>query len=520
MKRKAILLATLLFSVTWPTVGCDWQPYFTNQDIQQAELGKGLPQGFLLGTATAAHQVEGGNDNDWTTWEKGAFPCCPSECCQGKPAGILVCEPNFKQRNPCYCVPSGQTCSGTRPHIRDNHQSGTAANSWNLWKEDIKLLQELGVNAYRLGIEWSRIEPEKGKWNQVAIDRYREILLELKAKNIKAMVTLYHFTLPQWFAQKGGWEIEKNKDALTDFESYAKKAGEAFGDLVDLWATINEPNVLAFEGYVFGEWPPGVKDDLQTAAKVMATLFKAHAHAARGLRAGDTQDADGDGKATQIGIVHHVRISEPASSFLLDTMITSLTDEFFNESTAIAVARGKIYLSIPGDLTIDESYDLLTGEGKSDFLGINYYTRDRIRTDLGDPSLSVQYTPKDRPLNDLKWDIYPEGLYSTLMKFSRYGLPIYITENGTADQQDTIRPQFLRSHFYAMQKAIEHGADIRGYFHWSLIDNYEWAQGYNGNFGLYSVDRSHANFTRTPRKESVELFQQIARNLGLSPIPR
>lgn len=488
MKRWTMVLTLVVGVLSVGLFGCDWRPQFSQEEINNPELGKNFPKGFLFGAATSAYQIEGSMDNDWTEWEK-----------QKNKEGQWYVKPSDDPR----CPTKGQPCSGK------------AADSWNRWQEDIKLLEELGANSYRLGIEWSRLEPQEGKFDDAAFNRYREMLKTLREKNITPMVTLYHFTLPKWFAEKGRWE-DKNDKALFYFERFAAEAAKRLGDQVDLWATINEPNVYAFEGYLFGEWPPGVKDNMQLTAKIIATLLKAHGVAAQAIRKNDTTDIDGDGKGAQVGIVHHVRISQPSSSFALDHMIGGLTDDFFNEAIIRAVTTGKIYLFVPGDITIEEDFEPL--KGSSDFIGINYYTRDHIRTDFGDPSLSKQYVPKGSQTNDLGWDIYAGGLYQTLMRFSRYKLPLYITENGTADEKDTIRPTYMKSHLVAMQRAIEHGADVRGYFHWSLIDNFEWAIGYNAYFGLFRVDPATQN--RTPRTESVTTFQNIARNMGLNPQPR
>lgn len=485
MSALALLCAVSFVGLT----GCDWRPQFSQEEINDPELGKNFPKGFLFGAATSAYQIEGSMDNDWTEWEQ-----------QKNKEGQWYVKPSNDPR----CSKVGEPCSGK------------AADSWNRWQEDIKLLEELGANSYRLGIEWSRLEPKEGQFDDAAFNRYREMLKALRAKNITPMVTLYHFTLPKWFADKGRWEEDKNPKALFYFERFAAEAAKRLGDQVDLWATINEPNVYAFEGYLFGEWPPGIQGNMQMATKVLATLLKAHGVSARAIRKHDTTDIDGDGKGAQVGIVHHVRIAQPSSSFAIDHMISGLTDDFFNESIVRAVTTGKIYLMVPGDITIDEDYEPL--KGSSDFLGINYYTRDHIRTDFGDPSLSKQYFAKSSTKNDLGWDIYAGGLYRTLMRFSRYKLPIYITENGTADDKDAFRPAFMKAHLTAMQRAIEHGADIRGYFHWSLMDNFEWAIGYNAFFGLFKIDPATQN--RIPRKESVTVFQNIARNMGLNPQPR
>ncbi len=182
-----------------------------------------------------------------------------------------------------------------------------------------------------------------------------------------------------------------------------------------------------------------------------------------------------------------------------------------------AVARtGRIRLGVPGAITIDREVAGL--KGSFDFIGLNYYTRDHVRADLGDPSFSQQYVPSDRSRNDLGWDVYPEGLYLLLMRLDQEGLPIYITENGMADEDGQDRPRVLRAHLAAMQKAIDAGVDVRGYLHWSLMDNFEWAKGYDprSRFGLFRVDFGSPQRTRTPTP-AVGTFQDVARNAGLTP---
>ncbi|MFP2928937.1 glycoside hydrolase family 1 protein [Pyxidicoccus sp. 3LG] len=469
MSRRALLALPLTLAA------CSDRPSFDAEDIRRATLGAGLPQGFMLGTATASHQIEGGTTNDWTAWEQGAFP-------------------------------DGQ------PHIKDRSVSGDAAGSWERSEVDVGLMRSLGANAYRFSLEWSRLQPAPGTWDEAALARYREQVQALRARGITPLVTLYHFTLPPWISDAGGWE---NPATLDAFEAYASRLAEALGGEVDWWCTVNEPNVLAVFGYLDGVWPPGKKD-----AKAMATalshLIEAHARAARQLRTLDTVDADGDGHATRVGLAHHVRVFQPATGSTADITAAGLTDAFFNESVPHALRTGRIRLSVPAQVSIDREVAGL--QGSSDYLGINYYTRDYIRQDFGEASLSNQYVPDGRPVNDLGWDLYPEGLYLFLRRFRDLGVPLIVTENGMADGPGNRRPDYLRSHVYAVEQAVKEGVDVRGYFHWSLMDNFEWAEGYEPRFGLFRVDFSSPEKTRAPTP-AVETFQDIARNLGLTPEP-
>jgi beta-glucosidase len=473
--KRALLLAALL-------VACDDKPAYDPAEIAAHQPLKGLDaKHFWLGTATASHQIEGGLDDDWTQWEHGIR-------------------------------------SNGQPHIYQGQSAAVACDSWNRWRDDLDAMLALGVNAYRLSIDWSRLQPGPSQpLDDRVVARYREQLAALRAAGVRPVVTLYHFTLPLWAgdAQHFGWESTATAEQLADF---CGRAGDAFGDLVDEWITINEPNVVAVNGWLRGEFPPGHSGDQQGMAHALERQLIAHAKCSAALRAHDTVDADGDGRATFIGLAHHVRIFEPASPSPLDAEVAGLTDSFFNASVPDALATGRIQLSVPGSVSLDESVPGL--KGSADFLGLNYYTRDFIRADLTDPSLSVQYTPTDRPTNSLGWDIYPEGLERSLVRFARYKLPLVITENGTTTEDDSARADFLRAHLYALDRARAEGVDVRGYLHWSLLDNFEWAEGYRAHFGLYAVSgigTETGTLDRVPRQQSGDVFREAANNLGLQP---
>jgi beta-glucosidase len=456
-------------------LGCSDPGTFRPQDYQRSDLGRALSSGFLLGTATAAHQIEGGNtNNDWWDWEHGSF-------------------------------------DDGRPHIHDGDTSETAALSWGRFSTvDLPAMKQLGVNAYRFSVEWSRLEPSPGAWDVDAAEAYRAFAADLRQNGIEPMVTLHHFTSPRWIAQKGGFA---NRETLEDFAAFTARVADLLGSVVDLWCTLNEPNVYTFFGYIDGTWPPG-KQDTALAAKVLANMLEAHALASQQLRGHDTVDADGDGQPVLAGLAHHVRLFQPASASTLDATITGLTDDFFNEATVRALSTGRIKVSVPGTVEIDREVEGL--REASDFLGVNYYTRDHVRADLSTQALSTLYVPDSRPKNDLGWDIYPEGLLMFLERFAPLGLPLYVTENGVADEAGNIRPDFLRAHVYALQRAILQKIDVRGYFHWSLMDNFEWADGYMGRFGLFRVDRSQPDLPREPT-DAVYTFRHIACNLASKP---
>jgi beta-glucosidase len=437
--------------------------------LDVATVGKKLPPGFLWGTATAAHQIEGNNTNDWTQWEMSKFP------------------------------------DGT-PHIHNNEQSGLATDGFNRFDEDLVLMKTLGVNAYRFSIEWSRLVPTKGAWNSQAMATYKSWARKLRANGIEPMVTLHHFTAPIWFAEKGGFEKEEN---IPDFTDFVERAAKEMGDEVDFWCPFNEMIVVASNGYLTGSFPPGKKDDTKTQALVLKSMLKAHGKAAAALRQFDTVDANGDGKKTTITTAHHVRIFQPASNSALDTTIAGLVDDFANEAIPRAFKTGRIQLVVPGAVNIDEEVEGL--KGSIDVMGINYYTRDMVRADLGNAAFSHLYTRPGRPLNDLGWDMYPDGLHTLLMRFNGYGWPLYVTENGLDDRSDTKRTDYLLTHIAAVERAVKDGADVRGYFHWSLTDNFEWAEGFAPRFGLFKID--YTNNRARSESKGADTFRKIGQNI-------
>jgi len=433
---------------------------FTHEDVAGFTHESAFPKGFLIGAASAAHQVEGGLENDWTDWENTRYP-------DGK------------------------------PHIVDGTVSGRACDSWNRFDDDVRCLQQLNANAYRWSLEWARLEPEEGRWDQAAADRYKSWFDKLQAAGIKSLVTTYHFTLPRWVAKDGGWQNDKTIDR---FEAFVRKVVAQLGKLPDMWCTVNEPTVVAIQGYLRGIWPPGLTDEPEMA-RAMARVMKGHARAAALLKA--------TGKP--VGLAHHVRLLHPASWSPMDKVIARFSDHFVNDAVVECHRTGRIQILIPGKVTIDEAVPDL--KGSFDYLGINYYTRDHVKMDLKDKSMSKQFVPEGRPKSDLGWDIYPAGLHHALLRWKKLGLPIHVTENGIADSTGERRPAYLTAHLYAIERALRDGADVRGYFHWSLTDNFEWAEGYSARFGLFKVEPTDPDLKRVPTP-AVAVFQEFAKKLA------
>ena len=419
-------------------------------------LPKVFPPGFLMGTATSAHQVEGGNIyNDWYRWEQ---------------------------------VPG---------HIKNGDKSGSASDSWNLVAQDIALMKSIGVNSYRFSIEWSRLEPTQGQFNAAAFAHYDDQLTKLRAAGITPMVTLLHFTLPAWLSDRGGLLASDFPDR---FKIFSEEVAKRYGSKVDLWCTINEPNVQMFNGYLDGIWPPGEKNTVN-AVLAYAALLRAHASSSTALRTYDP--------GAKVGVAMALIYFEPKSPLLPTDLVATVTaNEVFNWAFYDSIALGRIKLNVLGLPTIDIPLPGLLGS--ADFLGVNYYTRNLVTLAPLSPAL-IEQTPGPGPKTDLGWEIYPEGLLKMLRTgYQRYHLPIYITENGLADADGDQRPAFLRDHLNMVALALKENIPVKGYFHWSLIDNFEWAEGFTPRFGLYKVDYvSKSRQARPGVMEYWDLAKQI-----------
>ncbi len=419
-----------------------------------------FPDGFLWGAATSAHQVEGGNRaNDW--WR-------------------------FEQR------PGA---------IRGGVASGDACRHYERFDEDFALAAADGHNAHRLSIEWSRIEPERGRVDATALAHYHAVFASLKRHGLTPIVTLHHFTNPLWVADHGGWE---SRDTIAAFVAFARLCALEFGGEVDWWCTVNEPEVFAFRGWSEGVWPPGVKDDSR-ALTVIANQLEAHALAYRAIHEADRVDADGDGTPARVGFAkHHVQLEASRPWHPLDRIVAHFERKVFNEAVERATVDGVIDLSIPGATAVKRTVPEL--RGALDWFGLNYYTRWMVRAFAPTPHVARA----GAPVNDLGWEIYPEGFERALAAASRAGRPVLVTENGVADAHDAIRPRALVGFVAAMHRAIASGVRVLGYLHWSLLDNFEWADGWHGRFGLYGVDPARPQASRE-RRHSADVFARIAR---------
>lgn len=418
---------------------------------------KRFPPGFLWGTATAAHQVEGQNtNNQWWDWEQ---------------------QPG---------------------RIWHGDKSGDACDWWRNAEADFDRMAALGQNAHRLSVEWSRIEPREGTFDPAALARYRAMLQGLHDRGITPMVTLHHFTNPRWLEAQGGW---LHPETPARFARFVERMIDALGDLCQLWCTINEPLMYAAQSYLLGNFPPG-KADIASTFRVAAAMLRGHTMAASVIHRADP--------ALRVGLTHYLRIFDPATPAPQDIAVAAAQDTLFNGLLLHALRTGRALPPLGRGTVSDEL------RASCDFFGLNYYSRDRVAFDWRYPRelFGRRFTPPGVPQSDITregtpyGEIYPEGMERALRRVARLGLPIYITETGLPDADDDQRPGFLLSHLAAIHRAITAGVDVRGIFLWTLVDNFEWADGWGLRFGLYALDERTQQ--RTLRRSGA-LYAALAR---------
>ncbi len=391
-------------------------------DLKQKPLT--LPPAFLLGAASSAHQAEGNNTkSDW--W-------------QAELAGKVP-------------------------------RSGPAADHYNKFAEDFGLAKQIGLNAIRLSIEWGRIEPSEGEFDASAIAHYRQVLQEAKAQGLSRMVTLHHFTLPIWLAESGGF---LRKDSAKLFAKYAEHVARELGNEIELWCTINEPDVYTVMGFRYGIWPPFRKTSFQWL-KVLNKLVEIHKAAYRAIK-NILPEA-------QIGIAKNNAYYRSVHRYnLIEWSIVKFSNYTRND------------------------YFLWRIRNQMDYMGLNYYFYHPI--DWLHLKKSLDIHTQTEPKTDMGWRIYPQGLYRAIKSLRKYHKPIYVTESGLADAADAKRYDFIAQHLQATAQAIHEGCDVRGYYYWALTDNYEWVDGFGPRFGLIAID--YSTQARTIRPSS-KIFSEL-----------
>lgn len=437
-----------------------------------------FPSDFKWGTATAAHQVEGNNtNNDWWEWEE-------------------------------------------RNHILEGHRSGLACNWWESAEADIHLAAEMGTNAHRMSLEWSRIEPEPSVFDEKALDRYRQILEAMHEKGIEPMVTLHHFSNPRWLVEKQDF----HKAIVMDyFRRYTAKVVDRLGDLVPKWVTINEPMVYIFMRYLAGNFPEPSHKGWFAGLEAMRNLLRCHAVAYATIKEKYPE--------AQVGIAKNRPVIQawPVSS-RLDRWWARRLSWLFNDLWMNCMVNGRFQWPL-GNQTVPNLKDSF------DFVGVNYYTRFFAKFPPIGGLLETHWGP-DAVVSDGNYgEVYPDGLAEVLKWANRFNKPIYITENGVPDQADRLRPSFLITHLREVWKGISWCYPIMGYYHWSLVDNFEWDRGWTQRFGLIAMNpetqerqwrpsgRLYAEICREGRittdmaqRYAPELMETVFR--GQSPTPK
>lgn len=408
-----------------------------------------LKEKMKLGVATAATQIEGGDtSNNWNDWyNKG--------------------------------------------HIKDSSNPARANDHYNRFHEDIELMASMGIQIYRFGVEWSRIEPENGEFSEEAISHYREELLLLRKFGISPLLTLHHFNNPMWLENLGGFE---NTQVDLFFLRFVSKVVKSLGDLVSEYITINEPNVYATCSYFFGAWPPG-KKSFSSVVRVYKNFTKCHIESYKLIHQVRKEMGFSD---TKVGVANHIRVFMPLNKYNpYHQICTLLLKQFFQDSITKSMSLGKPSFPIGRikGVTAGKYYD---------FIGINYYSRSTVSS-FGDG------VAKNVPVNDLGWEIYPKGIVeASKMIYDKYPAPIYITENGTCDNNDIFRSKYIFDHLKVLCVS---NLPIERYYHWCFIDNFEWLEGESARFGIVHID--YETQVRTIKK-SGHFYSRIIKERGAS----
>jgi len=417
----------------------------TEEELQRKNLG-GFPEGFLWGAATAAHQAEGWTRNDWSEWEKKNAERLAQKA--ETKFGHLPNWPDIK----------------TQAQDPANYISGSACDHYNRYEADFDIARSLGHNAHRFCIEWSRIEPAEGVWDEKEIEHYRNVIRALRERGMEPFVTLWHWPLPLWLAEKGGWAWEKTPEY---FVRYAERLSKEFKD-VRFWLTLNEPSIYAGHVYIKAAWPHGTKNPF-LYWQVLNRFISAHKGAYQAIKK--------NLPSAQVSLAYNQSYFEAYQGKIVNRLLKKIADWFWND------------------------YFLEKINGFRDFIGLNHYHHSRINYGFN--------RNENKKVSDMGWELYPESIYHVLIGLKKYNLPIYITENGLADSKDAQREWFIRESLSSVHKAIQEGADVRGYLHWSLLDNFEWDKGFWPRFGLVEID--YATQKRTIRP-SAYAYAKIIKN--------
>jgi beta-glucosidase len=402
-----------------------------------------FPKHFLWGVSTSAHQIEGSQHNQWSVWEL-------------ENARTLATKSSFQYED----LESWERIKKQAKNP-DNYVSGKAANHYELFSHDFDLARKLNLNAWRFSIEWSRLQPNGPEdWNPDAVRHYKRYVSEMKRRGLEPVVTLFHFTLPVWFAEMGGFEKRSN---VKHFVSFADRILDELGPSVKFVITVNEPEVYAIESYYRGHWPPQVQS-LKRTRSVLNNLAYAH---------------------NKVSDMAHAKSRRFKVSIAKNSAFVFPGDDAWLSVRSAAIMQ-----------YVQDDYFLKKVVKKCDFMGVNYYFSSRIYG-------YREHNPEDH-ISDLGWDMHPADIELVIERlYEKYKLPIMITENGLADATDEQRKWWLTQTLLALSKVISHKIPVIGYLHWSIIDNFEWDKGFWPRFGLYEVN--YDDFKRTPRRSAVWL---------------
>lgn len=402
-----------------------------------------LKVNYRLGVSTAATQIEGGRtDGSWQVW-----------------------------------FDEGKVNDSLSPEVACMHKDKVVA--------DAQLLKDAAIKDYRMGIEWARLEPKQGEFDESAIEYYLNEIDTLISMDIEPLVTLHHFNNPTWFDALGGFKVYENVDKFINF---AKKMVSVFGSKVKAYVTLNEPNVYAFNGYIFGSWPPAEKS-LKSAAIVMSNMAAAHIRLYNEIKQIQPN--------ALVGYADHRRVFDPLKRTPFNLFARKFIENYFQGALTKACLKGEFTYPLK-----NPDRKIIVNGDYYDYIGLNYYTRSAVKG-FGETVM------KNAPVNDLGWEIYPEGLTRILDELSLYGKPVFITENGTADSMDKFRARYIYDHLAAIGKSK---AKVERYYHWTFYDNFEWVEGASARFGLWEND--FATQTRKLRK-SGEFYSQIIKRGGV-----
>jgi beta-glucosidase len=438
-----------------------------------------FPPDFLWGTATSSYQVEGENTNsDWHAWEAGGA---------GRIKGDLACGP--------------------------------ACDWWQNAEADLDIAAEMGTNTHRLSLEWSRIEPEPSVFDPAAIERYRAILRGCHDRGLEPMVTLHHFSNPQWLVEKGDFNSEI---VVEYFRRYAAKVAAELGDLIPKWITINEPVTYGVLRYLTREFPNPGRYGFGALFEAIHNMLRCHAAAYHTVKEAHPAALVGTANNMQVFEARPRRLPSPddgqrqsaiggrratEGSSPIDRWWARVVSRLYNDSWQDALHTGR-YRGLMGGKRFRDL------AGTYDFVGINYYTRFYLRFPPPPGFVEREWGPGAVISDGDYGEVYPYGLYRVIEHvWKRYGAPIYITENGVPDAADRIRPGFLLNHLRQVWHALSFCYPVMGYYHWSLVDNFEWDRGWTQRFGLVAVDPATQERTWRP---SAQLYREICRTYSIS----